>query len=269
MQFRNITIENEIRIRGDATQWLGEATLRDGTKAYEINDGETVFGMGFRSEIQRATQTVGVENTIVDRVTDKRSTPYVQVKGVQNTMPENPIEYTGLQHSEAVIRTAFGGDNLSSSKSVIDHIKPALEILRRRSPSALILTHSDDRAKRWIKALKASGRNVAPVAAKKTGVYDFISVSTVSDYLCELGGNPHVWDALNLDPGMLIVDQCELIPAHELKRAARSIRPAFRLGFMETPPKDVSAMQRICHEMGPWVLGRPRNSHEFRWNSPL
>ncbi len=258
MQFRHIKIENEIRVRGDASQWLSEATLGNGTKAYEINDGEAVFGAGFRSEIQRATQTVGVQNTIVDRLTDKRSTPYVQVKGVQNTMPENPIEYTGLQYSEAVIRA-----------NGIEHIQPALEILRRRSNSTLILTHSDARAKQWIAALKSAGRSVVPVVSKPAGGYDFISVSTISEYLSELGGNPHAWDALNLDPGLLFIDQGELMPAHELKRAARSIRPAFRVGFMESPPKDVSAMQRLCHEMGPWVLGRPKNAHAFRWNSPL
>jgi hypothetical protein len=261
MQFRNITIENEIRVRGDASQWLGAATLQGGQPAYEIRDGETVFGVGFRDVIQtRVTRIMGggmPQAEIADRIFDKQTTPHVQVKGYQNTMPDNPLEAIGLRYTEAVIRS----DGL-------DHIKAALTVLRRRSPSALILTNSDDRARLWVEALKQSGKNVVN-ADSKSGDHSSVSVATVSGFLSELAGKLHAWDTLKLDPGMLIVDQCELIPVAELKKAVRSVRPAFRLGIMQKPPMQVVDMQALCHEMGPWVFGRPEGSLKFCWASPL
>jgi len=257
MEFRHVTIKNNIRVRGDASEWTSKAMFRNGQKAYEIQDNETVFGAGFLSVILSKTQTVGGgEPKIIDRIYDERSIPAVQVSGHQNTMPEDPFEYIGVQYDAVVMRVDGA-----------DHIKPALAILKRKSDSALILTASDERAKAWVSELKQAGQRVDNVASKPGE--PCISVATVSGFLAELAGESHALDSPKLNPGMLIIDQCDRIPFADLQTAARSVRPAFRMGFMQEAPSDVSEMQALCHEMGPWQYGRPKGSPEFRWDSPL
>jgi hypothetical protein len=253
-----VVVENEIRVPGlCGRQWLNRATYGSDL-AYERRSDKTAFGVGFLSGLQHCP--AGLQS-----FEDKRSCPDFRTGPLMNFTPDD--------YQEAMLAGALCADE--STLIGQEDIEVGLEIVRRRRTSCIVLAGTDDIAKQWVQAFDTRlqlepGRITVDECSPS-----HVTVATVEAVCSRLGDDDQgsqPWEDLGCDPGLVIVDGCDLVPVVEkLRKAVRAFRPRYRCGFVHKHMARTAELMLLCHELGPVVYsaawGRPLHDHpsRFEW----
>ena len=229
-------VKNVITIDGAPHKMLSRSNYASGCAFEKIAGNKILFDVGFLSGILQQCGVSGFYDEL-------RVKPDFRPGPLAGVLLE-PDQETALQgilmSDEAVCRMVPGQG----------HIVVGLETLRRRRTTALILTDTNEQAKAWNKALQ----DLLQIDdADKVQVWDRESFMTALDDWQHDSGSP-MWDiAPHLEPGLLIVDQINDWSLEDLRRAGRAWRPAYRLGFTNSPSDSDEALFRH-HVLGPLVF---------------
>jgi len=229
-------VENRITISGAAHRMISRASYATGDAFEKVEGNQVLFDVGFLSGILGQCGVPGYFDNL-------RAKPYFRPGPLAGVLLE-PDQETALEgilmSDEAVVRMIPGQG----------HIVVGLETLRRRRTTALILTDTSEQADAWDKALE----DLFQIDdADKVQVFDRESFMAALDEWQKDSDSP-MWNiAPHMEPGLLIVDQMDDWPLDDLRRAGRAWRPAYRLGFTNTPSDSDEALLRH-HVMGPLVF---------------
>jgi len=223
--------------------------------AYGGTIDQTLFGVGFLSGLQQGPgPLLSFE--------DKRSYPDFRTGPLMNFRPD-------ARQDGAL----YGALNADEATLIGQNIEVGLEILRRRRTTCIVLVGTDAIATQWDDALDSKLQIEPGHITKDRCNPSHVTVATIEDLCSHLAddqtGEP--WDHLGCDPGLVIVDGCDLVPIETLRKAVRAFRPRYRCGFTHQYLAKTSELMLICHELGPrvynpdWAEGCYEAAGLFKW----